>query len=95
MGFQPGVLQATFWPGGRVPSDGHIACGAPTTWRGGALVGLPRGEPARLPTVLPASARARPRVRAAMCPARVVPIRAAVRALAALPMDWPALATAG
>ena len=54
-----------------------------------AALGLPLGEPAVLPTVLPASIRARTRVAPADVPARVVPIRAAVRALAVLPLDWP------
>ena len=87
----PGRLQATFWPGGRVPSEGHIALwGADDPAEAAAAVGLPRGEPAELPTVLPASAQARKRVVPAVVPARVVPIRSAVRAFAALPGDWPA-----
>src|SRR5205085_4846721 len=87
----PGRLQATFWPGGRVPSEGHIALwGVDDPAEAAAAVGLPRGEPAELPTVLPASAQARKRVVPAVVPARVVPIRSAVRALAALPGDWPA-----
>jgi hypothetical protein len=55
-----------------------------------AMVLLPAGEPARLPTVLPASSRARRRVVPADVPARVIPVGAAVRALAAFPLDWPA-----
>jgi len=49
--------------GGRVPSEGHMAfwgtddpAERPQRW------GLPNGEPAELPTVLPASVRARTRV---------------------------------
>jgi hypothetical protein len=87
----PNALQATFWPGGRVPSDGHVALwGTSDVVDAAAVVGLPAGEPARLPTVLPASPRARKRLQPADVPARVIPIRTAVRALAALPLDWPA-----
>src|SRR2546423_14163663 len=90
VGVLPGRLQATFWPGGRVPSDGHVAFwGTEDPVGDAAALGLPRGEPAVLPTVLPASAQARKKVVAADVPARVVPIRSAVRALAALPRDWP------
>ena len=86
----PGRLQATFWPGGRVPSEGHIAFwGTDDPAQAVAALGLPSGEPAQLPTILPASARARQRVVAADVAARVVPIRSAARALAALPQDWP------
>jgi hypothetical protein len=84
-------LEATFWPGGRVPSDGHLALwGTGDLVETAAMVMLPAGEPAQLPTVLPASARARRRVRPVDVPARVIPIRSAVRALAALPLEWPA-----
>ena len=52
----PGRLQATFWPGGRVPSDGHMAFwGTEDPVEEAAALGLPLGEPAVLPTVLPAS----------------------------------------
>ena len=88
---QPGVLQATFWPGGRIPSDGHLALwGVDDVVEAAAMVMLPPGEPARLPTVLPASSRARRRVVPADVPARVIPVGTAVRALATLPLDWPA-----
>ena len=87
----PQALQATFWPGGRIPSDGHIALwGTDDVAEAATVLGLPAGEPASLPVVLPASARARRRVRSVDVPARVTPIRAAVRALAALPLQWPA-----
>ncbi len=86
----PDRLQATFWPGTRVPSDGHVAFwGTEDPAEAVAVLGLPRGEPVRLPTVLPASARARQRVVPADVDARAVPIRSAARALAALPGDWP------
>ena len=86
----PGRLQATFWPGGRVPSEGHVAFwGTDDPAEAVAALGLPRGEPAHLPTILPASAQARQRVVPADVAARVVPIRSAARALAALPQDWP------
>ena len=86
----PGRLQATFWPGGRVPSEGHVAFwGTDDPAEAVAVLGLPRGEPAQLPTILPASARARQGVVPADVAARVVPIRSAARALAALPKDWP------
>jgi superfamily II DNA or RNA helicase len=86
-------LQATFWPGGRVPADGHLAL-----WGGDDLVrraeelGFPPGEPAELPTVLPASPRARKNVAATDVPAHVVPIRTAARVLATIdpPDAWPA-----
>jgi hypothetical protein len=57
--------------------------------RAAAALGLPRGEPAQLPTVLAASPQARKRVVPVGVPARVVPVRSAVRALAALPRDFP------
>ena len=87
----PGRLQATFWPGGRIPSEGHIALwGTDDPAQAAVALGLPRGDLAELPTVLPASAHARKRVVPVTVPARVVPIRSAVRAFAALPGDWPA-----
>ena len=59
-------LQATYWPGGRVPSDGHLALwttGDPSELAQAiAQLGLPHGHSAQLPTVGPASARARRRV---------------------------------
>jgi SNF2-related domain/SNF2 Helicase protein/Helicase conserved C-terminal domain len=89
-GALPGRVQATFWPGGRIPSEGHMAFwGTDDPARDAAALGLPHGEAAVLPTVLPASAQARRKVVAADVPARVVPIRPAVRALAALPRDGP------
>src|SRR2546429_4828669 len=85
----PGRLQATFWPGGRVPSEGHMALwGTDDPAQAAVALGLPRGDLAELPTVLPASAHARKRVVPVTGPARVVPIRSAVRAFAALPGDW-------
>jgi superfamily II DNA or RNA helicase len=82
----PGQLQATFWPGGRVPSEGHLAWwGTADPGAAAAAIGLPPGVPAELPGVLPASAQARRRVVPEAVPARVVPIHPAVRALAALP----------
>ncbi len=90
VGALPGRLQATFWPGGRVPAEGHVAFwGTDDPAGDAAALGLPRGEPALLPTVLPASAQARKKVVAADVPARVVPIRSAVRALVVLPREWP------
>ncbi len=89
----PDRLQATFWPGGRVPSDGHLALwGVADPAAAVVGLGLPAGRPATLPTVLPAGPRARRRVVAADVPARVVAVRSAVRALAALPPadGWPA-----
>ena len=89
----PDRLQATFWPGGRVPSDGHLALwGEDDPAAAAVALGLPAGEPATFPTVLPAGPRARRRVVTADVPARVVPIRSAARALAALPApgSWPA-----
>ncbi|MGH4024885.1 MAG: SNF2 helicase-associated domain-containing protein, partial [Pseudonocardiaceae bacterium] len=88
----PDRLQATFWPGGRVPADGHLALwGTDDPAAAAVAVGLPGGQPAQLPTVLPRTQRAR-RVVPADVPARVVPVRSAARALAALPppQDWPA-----
>jgi hypothetical protein len=53
-------LQATFWPGGRIPADGHIAFWGTADPAGAALeLGLPPGEPAQLPTVLAAEPHAR------------------------------------
>ncbi|MGW5360561.1 DEAD/DEAH box helicase [Actinopolymorpha pittospori] len=76
-----------------MPADGHLAL-----WGGDDLVrrveemGFPPGESAELPTVLPASARARKKVAATDVPARVVPIRTAARVLATFdpPDAWPA-----
>lgn len=90
-----GDLQATYWPGGQLPSDGHMAWWSPDPLADpdDAIreLGLPAGQLADLPTVLPASPRARKKVMAADIPARVVPIQLAVRALAALPpaATWP------
>ncbi len=87
----PDRLQATYWPGGRLPSDGHVALwGTDDPAAAAAALGLPPGKPAQLPTVLPRTARAR-QVVAADVPARVVAVRSAARALAALPpsQDWP------
>src|SRR5437588_885210 len=85
-------LQATFWPGGRVPADGHVALwGGDDPAQAATGLGIPAGEPAVLPTVLAASPRARRKVLASDVPARVIPLRSAVRALAALPPPdaWP------
>ncbi|MGH3319986.1 MAG: hypothetical protein ACRDN9_07365, partial [Streptosporangiaceae bacterium] len=58
----PDRLQATFWPGGQVPSDGHLALwGTDEPADAAAALRLPPGEPAALPTVLPRSQRARTR----------------------------------
>jgi len=82
----PNQLQATYWPGGRLPSEGHVAWWGTDDPRSAAVaLGLPPGEPAELPGVLPASAQARRRVLPTLIPARVVSIHSAVRALAALP----------
>jgi hypothetical protein len=89
----PGRLQATFWPGTRVPADGHLALWGTTDLAASAAeLGLPPGDPATLPTVLPRSPRARAKVMPADVPARVLPLLVAVRALAGLPAisDWPA-----
>jgi hypothetical protein len=87
----PDRLQATFWPGGRIPADGHIAFWGTADPAGAAVeLGLLPGEPAQLPTVLAAEPHARRRVAQVTVQARVVPIRSAVRALAALHLDWPA-----
>jgi SNF2-related domain/SNF2 Helicase protein/Helicase conserved C-terminal domain len=92
----PGTLQATFWPGDPVPSRGHLAL-----WGTDDLVGemtrlgFPSGMPATLPTVLPRSPRAYKRIHVADVPTRLVPVGAAVAALAALPSPgapanrWP------
>ena len=86
----PGRLQATFWPGGRIPSDGHLALwGVEDSVAAAKSLGLPQGRPAQLPTVLPATAKSLKKVAPADVPARVIPIRSAVRALAALPDTWP------
>ena len=87
----PDRLQATFWPGGRIPADGHVALWGTSDPAGAAVeLGLPPGEPASLPTVLRAEPNARRRVAQVAVPARVVPIRSAARALAAMRLDWPA-----
>jgi hypothetical protein len=89
----PGRLQATFWPGTRVPADGHLALwGTLDPASSAAEFGLPPGASATLPTVLAAGPRARTRVAPADVPARLLPVLVAVRALAALPAasDWPA-----
>jgi hypothetical protein len=83
-------LQATFWPGGRVPADGHVAFWGTADPAATAVeLGLPPGEPAELPTVLPAEPYARKRVVRVAVPARVVLVRSAARALASLRLDWP------
>jgi superfamily II DNA or RNA helicase len=82
----PNQLQATFWPGGRLPSEGHVAWWGTDDPRSAAVAfGLPPGEPAELPGVLPASAQARRRVVPMLVPARVVSIHSAMRALVSLP----------
>ncbi len=89
----PGSLQATFWPAARVPGDGHLALwGVGDIPAAASAIGLPPGEVASLPTVLPRTPRARSRVVATDVPARVVPVLPAARALAALtaPGEWPA-----
>jgi hypothetical protein len=86
-------VEATYWPGGRVPADGHLALwGGADPAAGARLLGLPAGVPATLPTVTPASPRARRKVVAADVPARLLPMRTAVRVLAAVPPPdgWPA-----
>jgi hypothetical protein len=71
VGVLPDRLQATFWPGGRVPSEGHIALwGTEDPAEAAVALGLPGGELAQLPTVLPASGQARKRLVAANVPAR-------------------------
>ncbi|MQA88448.1 MAG: ATP-dependent helicase [Streptosporangiales bacterium] len=85
-------MQAVFRPGGWVPADGHLALwGGQDPAAGAAELGLPDGRGDRLRTVLPASRRARRKVVAAEVAAHLVPIRSAVRALAALPPPdaWP------
>lgn len=85
-------LQATFWPGGRVPADGHLALWGPEDLAAvAAELGFPAGEAAELPTVVAASARARRKMVAADLPCRLLPMRTAVRVLAALPglEAWP------
>lgn len=89
----PGQLQATFWPGGRVPADGHVAWwGTADPEREAAELALPAGDPATVPVALPASPRARTRVAVGHAPCRLVPVLPAARALAALPAAdrWPA-----
>jgi superfamily II DNA or RNA helicase len=85
-------VQATFWPGGRVPADGHVALWGPADPPSEvAALGAPAGTPARLPTVAPASAGARRRVVAADVDAVLLPMRPAIRLLAGLaaPDAWP------
>ena len=86
------ALQATFWPGGQVPADGHLALWGPQDLAAAvAALGAPPGTPARLPTAMPASARARRKVVAAEVDAVLVPMRPALRLLAGLPAPdtWP------
>jgi hypothetical protein len=85
-------VQATFWPGGRAPGDGHLALWGPTDLASDvAALGAPAGMRARLPTVAPASARARQKVVVAEVEAVLVPMRPAIRLLAGLaaPDTWP------
>jgi SNF2-related domain/SNF2 Helicase protein/Helicase conserved C-terminal domain len=85
-------VQATFWPGGRVPADGHLAL-----WGTGdlpaavAALGAPPGVPAQLPTAVPASARARRKVVEGQVEAMLLPVRGAILLLAGLPTAdaWP------
>lgn len=71
----PGRLQATFWPGAPVPSAGHLALwgGLPDAELDEAVAALRLevARAARLPTVLPRTARAHRRVTAAEAPARL------------------------
>jgi hypothetical protein len=92
----PDLLQATFWPGDPVPSRGHVALwGVDDIGEQMARLGFAPGAPATLPTVLPRTPRAYKRVRSVGVPARLVPVEAAARALAALPSPatsahrWP------
>ncbi|WP_205745819.1 DEAD/DEAH box helicase [Egibacter rhizosphaerae] len=88
----PGRLQATFWPGGRVPSDGHLALWGVDDLEAAATAhALPGGATVTLPTVLPRTPRARTRVVTAEVPALLIPVLPAARALAAwsAPADWP------
>ena len=79
-------LQATFWPGGRIPSDGHLALWGPEDLgEAVAELGWPAGTEAELPTVVAASARARRKMVAADVPCRLLPVRTAVRVMTALP----------
>ncbi|KWX05363.1 helicase [Carbonactinospora thermoautotrophica] len=81
-------MQATFWPSDRLPSEGRLALwGTEDPAAAVKILGLPPGEPGVLPTVLPAGSGVGP----ADVPARLVPIRSAIRALAALPSPdrWP------
>ncbi|MCX9192279.1 ATP-dependent helicase [Carbonactinospora thermoautotrophica] len=81
-------MQATFWPSDRLPSKGHLALwGTEDLAAAAKILGLPPGELADLPTVLPTGSGVGP----ADVPARLVPIRSAIRALAALPSPdrWP------
>jgi superfamily II DNA or RNA helicase len=91
----PGRLQATFCPGRRSASGGHLAFwGTDGAELEDALsdLGFPSGEAVALQTVLPRTARARTRVATAEVPARAVPVLPATAALVALPPGdhWPA-----
>jgi superfamily II DNA or RNA helicase len=86
------AVQATFWPAGRVPADGHVALWGPDDLAGAVdALGAPAGTPARLPVVAPASPRARRKVAAADVDAVLLPMRPAIRLLAGLPApdSWP------
>jgi len=91
----PGRLQAMFWPGQPVASAGHLAFWGVADAALDAAVadlGFAPGDPAKLSTVLPRTARAHKRVVTVEVPARVVPVLPATAALIALPPgdDWPA-----
>jgi superfamily II DNA or RNA helicase len=89
--------QLTFVPGELVPAGGWFAVwalgddGPAGALAAAAALGLPPGEPARLPSVAPAPAGGAEAVDRA---ARRVPVLTAVRRLAVLPpgSDWPAWA---
>ena len=86
------AVQATFWPGGRVPADGHVALWGPGDLAGAVeALGAPAGTPARLPVVAPASPRARRKGVATDVDAVLLPLRPAIRLLAGLPApeSWP------
>ncbi len=86
------AVQATFWPGGRVPADAHLAPWGPNDLvTVMAALGSPPGTPAQLATVVPASARARRKVVAGEVDARLLPMRDTLRLLAGLPAPdaWP------
>ena len=86
----PGRLQLTFVPSRLAPAGGSLAMwGTDDDAAAGARLGLPAGESATLPTVLPdEDGRPAP----VDVPARLVPVLPAVRALATLPAgsEWPA-----